>query len=47
MHCITLLHLGDTKTDHAPQLYPSIYANECINHVQEASLDVPFQYQLL
>ena len=47
MHCITLLHLGDTKTDHAPQLHPSIYANECIDHVREASSDVAFQYQLL
>ncbi|KAL5148877.1 hypothetical protein HKD37_13G035845 [Glycine soja] len=47
MHCITLLHLGDTKTDHAPQLHPSIYANECIDHVREASSDAAFRYQLL
>ncbi|KAL5168682.1 hypothetical protein HKD37_11G030792 [Glycine soja] len=43
MHCITLLHLGDTKTDHAPQLHPSIYANECIDHVREASSDAAFR----
>ena len=47
MHCITLLHLGDTKIDHAPQLHPSIYANEYTDHIQETSLVVAFQYYCL
>ena len=47
MHCITSLHLGDTKTDHVPQIHPLIYASEYIDHVQEASLDVAFQYHFL